>query len=742
MSMTATVSRLDSFRYWRGNEDATTEDWLKDLSAPPNHRMDVGAAFQTVLENLSVGGEFANCVADGISFNFKCDAAIPQLTPVYGQKDYGPVLVRGKAGIVDGKRVEVFKTTKRFEAEKRQDDYQWRLYLDLFDADEFVWNIFVIAPNNPDETNYDVMDYHRLTAHRYPGLHDDCVSLVNDYHGIMSSIPEEDFFMASTGRGKGKAKALPREPEMLTIHGDIVQETEDAILVNCGADKPVWLAKSQIEYAGERDDLDVEIRLPDWMAEEKGVHDGQRKAQPKPEQEGAAEAATTPTDAQAEDQGGTQDTAPTESAPACHFKGDVTSLGDGNISLTVTSPKGKEKTFTFSKDTLRFEGDDVADLQVGYKSIDFVLAWDIAVESGLAKHLKLKAPNSAPESSPAQEQTVAAPAVPETAADSDDDEAPRQEAKPYKSKLRTETVRATVELTPEEKNECAKRITDALSRRTDLKEKASYYSSKAREAEKEAYKASEVFESGEEERDITCDVIGDFNTMELVYVESEWPHREIQRRPMTDKDRQLLLPIDPPAQPQPEPETAVQPEPEAAEAAAKPEEPETVTLCGEILEQRENETVFRVHYGDEANTVAEFIIPNDQVQMPAFGDPNSTQDMITLTRAYAIESEIIAAPEQEAYVHDCATCKHGHDGEEQLCMLDTALPPCVDFSAWEPQPDGVSDENGDRACVSCAHCDAGDEDNACEGCGDDLSNFTPLDQPQAQGQGASMRVAQ
>lgn len=651
MSMTATVSRLDSFRYWRGNEEATTEDWLKDLSAPPNHRMDVGAAFQTVLENLSAGGEFANCTADGISFNFKCDAAIPQLTPVYGQKDYGPVLVRGKAGIVDGKRVEVFKTTKRFEAEKRQDDYQWRLYLDLFDADEFVWNIFVIAPNNPDETSYDVVDYHRLTAHRYPGLHDDCVSLVNDYHGIMSSIPEEDMFMASTG--KGRAKALPREPEMLTIHGDIVQETEDAILVDCGADKPVWLAKSRIEYAGERDDLDVEIRLPDWMAEEKGVHDGQRKAQPKPEQEGAAEAAAKPSDAPAEDQGGAQDTAPTESAPACHFKGDVTSLGDGNISLTVTSPKGKEKAFTFSKDALRFEGDDVADLQIGYKSIDFVLAWDIAVESGLAKHLKLKAPNSAPESSPAQEQTVAAPAVPETAADADEDEAPK--TKHCKNRLRSETITDYVKLTDAELASYGREMSEAMTRRTEHKETAAHYSRLSRDAEKEAYKLNDIIQAGHEEREIDCDVIGDFNTGEIVYVEREYPHREIRRQPMTDKDRQLLLPIDPPAQPQPEPEAAVQPEPEAAEAVAEPEE-----------------------------------------------------------------------PEQEASVHDCATCKHGHDGEEQLCMLDTALPPCVDFSAWEPQPDSVSDENGDRACVSCAHCDAGDEDNACEGCDDDLSNFTPL----------------
>lgn len=72
-----------------------------------------------------------------------------------------------------------------------------------------------------------------------------------------------------------KAKALPQpEPEMLTVYGDILQETEDAILVSCDGEE-VWLPKSQIEYAGERGDEYVEISLPDWLAEDKGLSDNQ-----------------------------------------------------------------------------------------------------------------------------------------------------------------------------------------------------------------------------------------------------------------------------------------------------------------------------------------------------------------------------------------------------------------------------------------------------------------------------------
>ena len=72
-----------------------------------------------------------------------------------------------------------------------------------------------------------------------------------------------------------KATALPRpEPEMFTVCGDIVQETEDAILLVCDGDD-VWLAKSQIEYVGERGDINVEVTLPDWLADDNGLVDGQ-----------------------------------------------------------------------------------------------------------------------------------------------------------------------------------------------------------------------------------------------------------------------------------------------------------------------------------------------------------------------------------------------------------------------------------------------------------------------------------
>ena len=517
-------------------------------------------------------------------------------------------------------------------------------------------------------------------------------------------------------KGKGKATALPKEPETFTVYGDILQQTEPteehegAILINCGDAKEVWLPINSIQFDGERGDTGVAITIPDWLAEQEGLHDGQGKPGPQPGPEGDGE---TPPEAAAEAE-----------APApqpCRFKAEVTGIADGAYTILVIAGD-ESREFSFAKDALRFDGDDVVDLQVGYTGIEFLLGWPVAVESGLADFLGL---SESVADVPAQEepQAEAAPADPVSAEEADND-APK--TKPYKGKLRTETIKDYVELTPEEKVSYAQDLSEAMERRMDHKETAATYSRLSREADKEAYKIKGILDAGREEREIDCDVIGDFNTGETVWVESQWPHREIRRRPMTDKDRQLLLPMDEPKQPEPE-AAAAQPAEPAADAVAEPEEePDTVTLYGEIMEQRENETVFRVHYGDEANTVAEFSIPNDQIQMPAFGDPGSTQDMITLTRAYALAVEIIAAPEEaeEATPVDetSGDIVPGLEGMDFDTLAEAAATEGDAFTV-----DAGAEQ--EKACASCSHLDAADEDNACEGCDDALSNFTPLEQP-------------
>ena len=61
----------------------------------------------------------------------------------------------------------------------------------------------------------------------------------------------------------------------ITVHGEILQETELAILVRCDDEADgVWLPKSRIKYSGECGDTDVEIEIPKMLADEKGFFDG------------------------------------------------------------------------------------------------------------------------------------------------------------------------------------------------------------------------------------------------------------------------------------------------------------------------------------------------------------------------------------------------------------------------------------------------------------------------------------
>lgn len=56
------------------------------------------------------------------------------------------------------------------------------------------------------------------------------------------------------------------------IGGTLLKETEEAILLDVDGDE-VWLPKSQIEFDGERGDY-IEVEVPDWLSEQKGLHNG------------------------------------------------------------------------------------------------------------------------------------------------------------------------------------------------------------------------------------------------------------------------------------------------------------------------------------------------------------------------------------------------------------------------------------------------------------------------------------
>lgn len=494
---------------------------------------------------------------------------------------------------------------------------------------------------------------------------------------------------------KRKSKAKPRpEPEMLTIYADILQETEataeheGSILINCGDAKGVWLPISQIEFSGERGDTDVPIQIPDWLADEKGLVDGQND----PDFREVADA--SPDDAQESPAVPAGEVVaavmksldPPTQPETFTFKADVEHVYEEKYVLLLTNEQGGTASLEFDKDAVTFDGEEInVDLEEGYKGIEFTVSWELAVE----KHL--------PEFLGVTPVPVVEPAGADASAeDAESDPEEGSQARPYRHKLRTERVTTNIELSDAEKIAYGKDLVEHLENEADYKETASSYSSRARNERKQADKVIDILKAGREERNITCDVVADYNKNQLVYVESEYPYREIQRRPMTEKDRQLTL-FDtntPPAAPQTETEAPA----DAPEEV--PAEPDTVTLTGELLENfDEGEIIFLHQYG--AGEEDEIAIPRDVITSMSFDEESDLPDTVTITRAYALESGIIEEPEEEP--GDDTPAAANADGEPE----------------GEPE----------RSCGTCAHIHAapeGEEPSPCTECGQDpdLPNWT------------------
>ena len=93
----------------------------------------------------------------------------------------------GQVDAIEGKTIYDHKSTERFDAEKYLESWQHRFYLDIFDADRFVWNVFEmknIGETVQDEAVsqlYEVRALHPLVQYRYPALETDCTALALEY---------------------------------------------------------------------------------------------------------------------------------------------------------------------------------------------------------------------------------------------------------------------------------------------------------------------------------------------------------------------------------------------------------------------------------------------------------------------------------------------------------------------------------------------------------------------------------
>jgi len=168
----ARVSHIEAFRRWLLNEETTVDDLVRYITTDePSEAMLAGTAFHKALEMAQLG-EYEALSANGFTFLLPdAELALPTIRELRAHKNYGEITISGQVDVLDGKRIEDHKTTKRFNAEGYLEGIQWKLYLDIFEADTFRWNVFEIKETDPRV--YQVSPPHYLTMHRYPGIGDD-----------------------------------------------------------------------------------------------------------------------------------------------------------------------------------------------------------------------------------------------------------------------------------------------------------------------------------------------------------------------------------------------------------------------------------------------------------------------------------------------------------------------------------------------------------------------------------------
>ena len=190
MFLRVSATDIDALRYYREREDGDLVGLLAQLrrEAQPTTPMLAGSAFHKALEHAS-DGDHAALEADGYTFDIEAEGeiALPSIREMKATREYlidgCTVTLVGKVDAIQGRTVIDHKMTGRFDPERFLNSMQWRVYLDVFDADEFRWNVFEAREAEPGR--YRITAIHPLTMHRYPGMGED---IERELHAFVAFI--------------------------------------------------------------------------------------------------------------------------------------------------------------------------------------------------------------------------------------------------------------------------------------------------------------------------------------------------------------------------------------------------------------------------------------------------------------------------------------------------------------------------------------------------------------------------
>lgn len=177
------VTDLDSWVWFKKIESMPTEEMVGRLlrTEPPNDNMRRGTAWHDILENPPDTIEAVE--RDGFKFIVDCDAEItlPQIREIREKKAYCAsgveVTLSGKCDGITANIVKDHKFTFKPNPENYLESFQWKAYLDIFDADVFEYIIYHGYARGNMVT---IKNVSTMRLYRYPGMVDDILSGVSE----------------------------------------------------------------------------------------------------------------------------------------------------------------------------------------------------------------------------------------------------------------------------------------------------------------------------------------------------------------------------------------------------------------------------------------------------------------------------------------------------------------------------------------------------------------------------------
>ena len=178
------VTDLDAILWYHKIEEMTAEQLVARLmrTEPPNEKMFIGTSFHSLLESCPY--KIDSALENGYKFTITCDAEIkaPQIQEIRAQKEYDidgrRVVLSGKCDGITGNKVVDHKLSFRPNPEYYFESYQWRAYLDIFNADVFQYILYSAKQNGSDIEIYDISV---MDMYRYPGMKEDVIMGVRNF---------------------------------------------------------------------------------------------------------------------------------------------------------------------------------------------------------------------------------------------------------------------------------------------------------------------------------------------------------------------------------------------------------------------------------------------------------------------------------------------------------------------------------------------------------------------------------